>query len=165
MSASQRRRRPHRVDKSRRRRRPVIAVFLAVVVVAAGVAVIASALRSHLPGGQPAATATTPVADPIVSGEPLEEEEPSPSPAVTGPRTTFADGIWTVGKDVKPGRYKTTVPNDVFACHWERMRDTNGTTQSTIAEGLGEPSSHVTVTIKSTDKAFKSELCGTWTPA
>lgn len=142
----------------------MIAVFLAIVVVAAGVGVIAFALRSHLPGQNPAAS-PTPVADPVVSGEPLEVEEPSPSPAVTGPRTTFADGIWMVGKDVKPGRYKTTVPNDVFACHWERMRDTSGTTQSTIAEGLGEPSSHVTVTIKSTDRAFKSELCGTWTPA
>lgn len=143
-------------------------MFLAIVVVVAGVGVLAYELRSYLPGqtpaGSPADTAAVPSADPVASGEALEIEE-SPSPVAAGPRTTFADGVWVVGKDVRPGQYKTTVPKDVFACHWERMRDTAGTSQSTLDEGLGKPGTRVTVTIKSTDKAFKSELCGTWTPA
>jgi len=45
------------------------------------------------------------------------------------------------------------------------MRDAKGTSTSTIEEGLGKPGTRVTVTIRATDKLFKSELCGTWSPA
>lgn len=142
------------------------AILLAVLVAFGGLGVIGWELRSHLLGSQPVATGAGPQPSTSASaepGEPLVEESPSPEPA--GPRTRFADGIWTVGKELKAGRYKTTVPTDVFACHWERMRDARGTTDSTIAEGLSKPGTKVTVTISSSDKLFKSELCGTWSPA
>jgi hypothetical protein len=147
----------------KKRRRPVAAVLLALVVLAAGLGVIGWELRTHgrsqhtSAGAQPAATASV---DP---SELLVEESSSPPP--TGVQTRFADGIWVVGKQVKAGRYKTTVPADVFACHWERMRGNDGTSASTIEEGLGKPGSKVTITIRSTDKLFKSELCGMWAPA
>lgn len=150
----------------KKRKRPVAAVLLAVVVVVAGLGVIGwEVLTRGLPAAQPR-TGSDPApaeSQSAASGELLEEESPSPAP--DGPRTRFADGIWTVGKDLKAGRYKTTVPTDVFSCHWERMRDANGTTQSTIEEGLSRPGTKVTVTIRPGDKLFKSELCGTWSPA
>lgn len=151
----------------KKRKRPVAAVLLAVLVVLGGLAVIGWELRSHW---QTTATGTT-EPQPVVAGSPspipenerLVEESPIARP--TGMQTKFADGIWAVGKEVKAGRYRTTVPKDVFSCHWERMRDNAGTTQSTIEEGLSEPGSKVTVTIRAGDKLFKSELCGTWSPA
>lgn len=149
----------------RKRKRPVAAILLALVVAAGGLGVIGWELRSKLL--QPQQTAERqPAPAPQESLDPSEmlvEEVASPEP--TGVRTRFADGIWAVGKQLKAGRYTTKVPTDVFSCHWERMRDGNGTTQSTIEEGLSGPGSRVTVTIRSTDKLFKSELCGTWTPA
>lgn len=149
----------------KKRKRPVAAVLLAIVVAVGGLGVIGWELRSKLLTG---ASATTggPEPGPSESLDPSEmlvEESESPPPA--GPRTTFADGIWAVGKELKAGRYTTKVPADVFSCHWERMRDAGGTSQSTIEEGLSKPGARVTVTIRSTDKLFKSELCGTWTPA
>jgi hypothetical protein len=145
----------------------VAAVLLAVIVALGGLGVIGWELKSHLlPASNPTA-GNEPAPVNSASAEPGEllEAEESPSPEPAGPRTRFADGIWTVGKQLKAGRYKTTVPTDVFACHWERMRDANGTTASTIQEGLGKPGTKVTVTISSSDKLFKSELCGTWSPA
>jgi hypothetical protein len=133
----------------------------------AGLGVIGWEIRSKGLLASQKASGSDPIPAPSESsapGEPLEEEE-SPSPAPVGPRTRFADGIWTVGKDLKAGRYKTTVPTDVFSCHWERMRNAGGTTQSTIEEGLNRPGTTVTVTILPGDKLFKSELCGTWSPA
>jgi hypothetical protein len=151
----------------RRRKRSAGPILFAVAVLIAGLGVIGWEIRSKgLPASQPrAASDPAPAASPsAATGEPLDEEE-SPSLAPAAPRTRFADGIWTVGKDVKAGRYKTTVPTDVFSCHWERMRDAVGTTQSTIEEGLSRPGTKVTVTIRPGDKLFKSELCGTWSPA
>lgn len=151
----------------RKRKRSAGPILFAVVVVIAGLGVIGWEIRSNgrLASQPTAALDPAPAASQsAASGEPLEEEQ-SPSPAPTGPRTRFADGIWTVGKDLKAGRYKTTVPTDVFACHWERMRDADGTIRSTIEEGLSRPGTKVTVTIRTGDKLFKSELCGTWSPA
>ena len=147
----------------RKRRPPVVAVLLAVVIAIGGLGVIGWEVYTTSRPSAPAANPGPVASDPADEGALLAESSPSPEP--TGPRTRFADGIWTVGEDFKAGRYKTTVPADVFSCHWERMRDAKGTSTSTIEEGLGKPGTRVTVTIRATDKLFKSELCGTWSPA
>lgn len=85
-----------------------------------------------------------------------------------GPLTSFGDGIWQVGtlpSQIKPGTYKATVPDDSWGCYWERAKGTSGEFQDIIANGLGERGAPVIVTIVSSDKAFRSEDCGTWSAA
>jgi hypothetical protein len=75
--------------------------------------------------------------------------------------TISDNGILIVGKDIKPGTYSTTVPADSL-CYWSRLSATDGSIDSIIANDLAQPGSKVTVTIKPTDKAFKTDGCGTW---
>jgi hypothetical protein len=167
------RRSGRRAPLARKRRRgagPMIAVLLGIVIIVSGVAVIGFALRSNRQGNAAPDPSPSVEASTDSSGEPLETvtEDPSAaaSPKPAGPRTTFEDGIWLVGKDIKPGRYQAKVPADVFSCHWVRMKSTDAATlDSMIEEKLVEPGATATVTIKSTDKVFKTELCGTWKPA
>ena len=69
----------------------------------------------------------------------------------------FDDGLYRVGKDIKPGTYYTT---DVDGCYWERQNRNGGT----IDNGFVISAKRVQVTIRSGDYAFMSEDCGTWKP-
>lgn len=73
-------------------------------------------------------------------------------PALSG------DGSYLVGKDVKPGTYRTTGNSD--GCYWERAKDASGDTDSLIANDNVAGASYVT--IKATDKIFKSSDCNDW---
>lgn len=100
--------------------------------------------------------------------EPLEFSEPSPTATakpskgkVTTPpvprKVVIEDGIWLVGPEVKPGTYRSSSQD---SCYWERLSSTDGdAVESTIANGIGP---NQTVTIKKTDVAFKSQMCGGW---
>jgi hypothetical protein len=82
----------------------------------------------------------------------------SPLPS-TGPQaTSFGDGIWAVGIDIAPGTYSSPGGS---SCYWERDSDFTGDITSIIANGLS--TGPVTVSIASTDKAFQTQGCGTWT--
>lgn len=77
----------------------------------------------------------------------------------TDPNPHFSDGTWLVGKDIQPGTYRTRKASP--SCYWERMADLTGGVDSTLAnDNTDYPA---VVTIAATDKAFKSERCGTWT--
>jgi len=77
------------------------------------------------------------------------------------PAGTFQDGTWLVNKDIKPGTYKTA--NTSGQCYWARLKDTEGTIDSILAnDNLSGPG---VVTIKATDFAFESSRCGEWQPA
>jgi hypothetical protein len=82
---------------------------------------------------------------------------PKPAAGITD------EGILAVGTDVKPGTYRTTVPEDSFGCYWARLRDLNGGLNSIIANGNAEPGAKVIITIKSTDKYVQLDRCGNWT--
>jgi hypothetical protein len=73
------------------------------------------------------------------------------------------EGIYGVGADLQPGTYRTAGPSPAAFdnCYWERSRDTSGQQRSVIASGV--VSGPFTVTIKGTDKAFKTSGCETWT--
>jgi hypothetical protein len=74
--------------------------------------------------------------------------------------TIGGDGSYEVGKDIKPGTYRTTGNTDGM-CHWERAKDASGEKDSLIANGNVTGTSYVTV--KATDKLFKSSGCKDWT--
>jgi len=73
------------------------------------------------------------------------------------------DGTWMIPSDVKPGKYKTTVPSKSFGCYWARLRGTSGELSDIIANGSANAGSQVLITIDATDKAFQSTRCGSWT--
>ncbi|MBK3564536.1 hypothetical protein [Streptomyces sp. MBT62] len=75
------------------------------------------------------------------------------------------DGTYVVGKDIKPGTYRTDGPQGglVTNCYWARLSSTSGELRDIIANGntMGQ----TTVTIAPTDKAFTTTGCNRWTKA
>ncbi|MEU1009642.1 hypothetical protein [Streptomyces sp. NPDC005890] len=69
------------------------------------------------------------------------------------------DGEYQVGTDVKPGTYRTTGNTDGL-CYWERAKDASGELDSMLANDNVSGTSYVT--IKPTDKLFKSHDCEDW---
>ncbi|WP_405860469.1 hypothetical protein OG407_22025 [Streptomyces sp. NBC_01515] len=69
------------------------------------------------------------------------------------------DGDFRVGTDVKPGTYRTSGNTDGM-CYWERAKDASGDTDSLLANDNVSGASYVTV--KATDKIFKSSGCKDW---
>ncbi|KOV89177.1 MULTISPECIES: hypothetical protein [unclassified Streptomyces] len=69
------------------------------------------------------------------------------------------DGEYQVGTDVKPGTYRTTGNADGM-CYWERAKDASGELDSLLANDNVSGTSYVTV--KPTDKLFKSSGCEDW---
>ncbi|GAA2498092.1 hypothetical protein [Streptomyces longisporus] len=75
-------------------------------------------------------------------------------------KAAFAgDGDFRVGSDVKPGTYRTTGNTDGM-CYWERAKDAKGEMDSILANDNVSGTSYVTV--KATDKLFKSNGCKDW---
>jgi hypothetical protein len=88
---------------------------------------------------------------------------PTATPALTAtPRglqlTSFGDGTYTVGIDIKPGNYKTEIALEM-GCHWSLLNQ-NGTLWS---DGQG-PLGPGVVPISPTDRTFTTKGCGTWRP-
>ncbi|GAB2873171.1 hypothetical protein GCM10027074_46090 [Streptomyces deserti] len=69
------------------------------------------------------------------------------------------DGDFQVGTDLKPGTYRTTGNTDGM-CYWERAKDASGEMDSLLANENVSGTSYVTV--KPTDKIFKSSGCNDW---
>ncbi|MPY38058.1 hypothetical protein FNH09_44670 [Streptomyces adustus] len=75
-------------------------------------------------------------------------------------KATFeGDGEFRVGSDIKPGTYRTTGNSDGM-CYWERAKDASGEMDSILANDNVTGTSYVTV--KATDKLFKSTGCKDW---
>jgi hypothetical protein len=84
----------------------------------------------------------------------------SPGQRVAG--TSFSDGQWLVSGDIQPGTYSVTVPVTSGGCTWERTSSTDGTASAVLESGVGKSGQDLVVGIKSTDKVFQSNGCGTW---
>ncbi len=76
---------------------------------------------------------------------------------VTSSRTSFGQGTFIVGVDIKPGTYRSSMGSK---CYWARLSEFTGTLSAIIANDYG---SRGYVTIRSTDRGFQSQRCGTWT--
>lgn len=80
-----------------------------------------------------------------------------------GPASSItSDGTYLVGKDIRSGQWKAQVPADSLGCYWERMKNTDGDFDSILANETVDAGGQAVVTIKATDKAFKTDGCGTW---
>jgi hypothetical protein len=77
---------------------------------------------------------------------------------VTDTDTSFGEGTYIVGTDLRPGTYGSPGGD---LCYWERLRGFSGETAEIIANDL--PSGQAIVTIRQSDKGFRSSGCGTWT--
>lgn len=76
--------------------------------------------------------------------------------------TSITDGSWTVGRDVRPGTYRTSQPvggGVANSCYWAISR--SGTNGSDIIENDNVDGGFPTVTL-SVGQDFKSQACGTW---
>ncbi len=70
--------------------------------------------------------------------------------------TSFGQGTFIVGTDMVPGTYRS----QGGSCYWARLSAFTGAFSAIIANHYG---SRGLVTIKSTDKGFHSQGCGSWT--
>jgi hypothetical protein len=68
------------------------------------------------------------------------------------------DGTYIVGTDFKPGTYRSPAH---AGCYWARLRGFGGTYGELIDNVYTD--AQAIVTIRSSDKGFKTSLCGPWT--
>ncbi|WP_214106789.1 hypothetical protein [Acrocarpospora catenulata] len=72
----------------------------------------------------------------------------------------FSDGIYEVGKDIKPGTYRTT-PGRITDCYWERSTPHGDIIDNAFVSNAPRG---VIVTIRR-GEGFKSDGCGNWMAA
>lgn len=77
---------------------------------------------------------------------------------ITTSMTTFPDGMYLVGVDIKPGSYKSSGNQ---GCYYARLSNFTGSLYSIIANNNTD--NPAIVTISASDKGFQSTRCGTWT--
>ncbi|MFC4007420.1 hypothetical protein ACFOY2_09315 [Nonomuraea purpurea] len=109
---------------------------------------------------QPAPGQSDPAATPPGQGTATQPGQGAPSGSPPGINPASLRTL-IVGRDIQPGRYRTTGPTPGFpACYWARL---NTVTGGMIASGL--PTGASEVTIQATDKAFQTGGCAEWTKA
>ena len=75
----------------------------------------------------------------------------------------FADGIYFVGSEIKPGIYRTTgQETSVFGCSWKRLSGFKAETNNVIASYYEDRGMPTIVQIEDGDKGFQTRGCGTW---
>jgi len=90
--------------------------------------------------------------------DPIEPAQAEVAP--TEQERGIPDGTHIVGKDIQPGQYRTTARG---GCYYARLRGFSGLEDILSNENVS-PGTQAIVTIKPTDKGFKSEGCGRWEP-
>jgi hypothetical protein len=78
--------------------------------------------------------------------------------AITASKTSFEDGMYIVGTDIKPGTYKSRGQS---GCYYARLSGFGGTIDNIIANN--NTNTPAIVTVSAGDKGFQSNNCGTWT--
>ena len=96
-----------------------------------------------------AMSAGTAQADPNPPDEPDPPAEPTPMTSID------ADGTYTVGTDIQPGRYGSAGPVDGGACYWKRANGTD------IIDNALTKKAQV-VEILPTDTTFTTNRCQPW---
>lgn len=131
-------------------RHPILTVILIVFILG----VIGSAGS----GSKPNITTSPPTNKETASVENKTVEQQKIQPT-EDPNPHFSDGTWEVGKDIKPGTYRTRSGSS--SCYYSRLSGFGGSLNEIISnENTDAP---VVVTIEESDKGFKSSRCGTWT--
>jgi len=94
---------------------------------------------------------------------------PAPAPeAPPAPNGSFGNGTMVVGKDIKPGKYKSAGAepgSPVPMCSHTRLKGFSGEMTDIISNEVVQPADGaVIVTIKPTDAGFQSKGCARWEP-
>lgn len=115
-----------------------------------GVVVVANdnPARSAAAAGDRAAVPSSQPGPPI--RKPVELAPPVPT-------SMDGDGIYVVGREIKPGRYKA---GGFAGCYWARLSNLAGDDHDVIANWYGN--GRVTVEIRLGDKGFETNNCGPW---
>jgi hypothetical protein len=87
----------------------------------------------------------------VPTRKPVEQARPVPT-------VMDGDGMYIVGREVKPGIYRTDAEQ---ACWWGRLRDLRREASSLITGGYAGVGAQY-VEILKTDKAFTTKACGRW---
>lgn len=100
--------------------------------------------------GQYVVPTTVPLSAPSTSSPPVQQ--------VLG----YDEGVYEVGPDIKPGKYKSPGPKDdgYSSCYYSRNKTGDGSLNDIIANNLSKGPS--VVTIKSTDGTFETSGCQPW---
>jgi hypothetical protein len=85
---------------------------------------------------------------------------PAPVPG-TDPTlpTTVGAGVWEVGVDMAPGKYKTA-GTDGYGCYHARLRTGDGSLADILANGFSQ--GPVTVVVRDSDGYFETSGCHDW---
>jgi hypothetical protein len=83
-----------------------------------------------------------------------------PAGPFLAPQTEFDDGIWLVGTQVAPGRYRNSGGG---SCYWARLKSFGGEAADIVTNG--ESTQPVTLDVQPTDVGIETRGCGRWTPA
>lgn len=87
------------------------------------------------------------------------------SAAVKAPEGSITkNGTLIVGTEVKPGAYRAVVPASSLICYYARLASLDESDIVLGGNGTGVAGDTMTVTIRTTDKAFKTNGCGMWVP-
>lgn len=146
----------------RKSKRNTWVIVIAVVLLVCCIGGLAKAFgnTSSNPNTPPAAQASTATTAPTQpQGTPTPAPTPSPTATPAPSYAHFDDGTYQVGKDIKPGTYRTRVGSS--GCYYARLKGFGGTIDDIIANNTTD--APAIVTIAATDKGFESENCGTWT--
>ena len=73
----------------------------------------------------------------------------------------FGDGIYRIHSKLAPGTYTIGAPEDASSCEWERLGNLQNADDQVLESGTW--SDGLQVTIASSDVAFYTSGCGTWT--
>jgi len=98
-----------------------------------------------------------------------EQSAAAPAPqAPPAPEGSFGNGTMVVGKDVKPGKYKSAGAEPggpMPMCYHTRLKGFSGEMTDIISNEVVQPADGaVIVTIKPTDAGFQSKGCARWEP-
>ncbi len=102
-------------------------------------------------------TTTVTAAPPAAPARPATPKPPAPKPAAA--TTIPGDGTFAVGAEVQPGMYRTAGPAS-YGCYWERLSGLSGGFDQVLANEYA--SGPMTVTIRPSDKGFKTSGCQEW---
>jgi hypothetical protein len=117
------------------------------------IAVGAVAAKTPVPATLPTVLPTAPAAPTLPTGQAPAAQAPKPG-------TIPGNGTFTVGSDIQPGTYKTAGPASAI-CYYARLKDTSGDFSAIINNNTTQ--GPATVTIATTDGAFQTTGCQTWT--
>jgi hypothetical protein len=106
-------------------------------------------------------TVEAPAPDPVTVVETVVKEKVKTVVRAPKPKAGFpGDGVFIVGEDIQPGRYRTTAANS-GNCYWARLADLDGDLDSIVANA--NTSGPTVVNIAKSDVAFESSGCNDWT--